>query len=110
MKRHTLLLALLGALAPAAARADAPLPPILRRAGIEQRLDEQVPLDALFRDEDGRIVRLGNYFGEKPVILVLAYYRCPMLCTQVLNGLVEGLRGVPWNVGDQFRVLTVSFD
>src|SRR5262249_28900556 len=60
--------------------------------------------------EAGQSVRLGDYFDGKPVILVLAYYRCPMLCTQVLNGLVDGLRGVPFNAGEQFRVVTVSFD
>ena len=92
------------------ARAADTLPPILRNVGITQRLNAQVPLDTDFRDEEGRSVRLGDYFGDKPVVLVLAYFRCPMLCTQVLNGLVDGLRGVPWDIGDQFRVLTVSFD
>jgi protein SCO1/2 len=90
--------------------AQTALPPILRDIGIDQRLGEQVPLDLKFVDETGRPVVLGDYFGEKPVILVLAYYRCPMLCTQVLNGLVEGLREIPWTIGKEFRVVTVSFD
>src|SRR5262245_58765869 len=74
---------------------------------IEQRLNEQVPLDLTFRDEDGRTVRLGQYFDGKPVILVLAYYRCPRLCSQVLNGLVEGLRKIDYEIGHEFTVVTV---
>jgi protein SCO1/2 len=100
-------------LAAAAARGDDPrpvLPPALRSVGFDQRLDEQVPLDLDFVDEDGRPVRLSDYFGEKPVILVLAYYQCPMLCTQVLNGVVQGLRELPFTIGKEFDVLTVSFD
>ncbi len=69
-----------------------------------------MPLDAQFRDEDGRTVALGDYFGDKPVLLVLAYFRCPMLCTQVLNGVVRALLEVPLDVGKDFTVLTVSFD
>jgi protein SCO1 len=77
---------------------------------IEQRLNEQVPLDLLFRDESGRAVELREYFGHKPVILVLAYYRCPRLCSVVLNSLTESLRGIDYEIGDQFTVVTVSFD
>jgi protein SCO1 len=87
------------------------LPKILRNVGFDQRLNEQVPLDIPFVDDEGRPVTLGKYFGEsKPVILVLAYYRCPMLCTQVLNGLVQGMRDMPFTIGKEFRVVTVSFD
>jgi protein SCO1/2 len=85
-------------------------PPILRGVGIDQRLGEAVPLDAIFEDEDGRAVRLGQYFHGKPVILVLAYYNCPMLCTQVFNGLVSSLRAISFDVGREFDVLAVSFD
>jgi protein SCO1/2 len=92
------------------ARAQAPLPQALRDVGFDQRLDAPVPLDAEFRDETCRAVRLGDYFRGKPVILVLAYYRCPMLCTQVLNGLVQGMLGLPFDVGKEFDVVTVSFD
>jgi protein SCO1/2 len=91
-------------------QADENLPPLLRGVGIDQRLDEQVPLDLAFRDADGNTIRLGDYFGDKPVILVLAYYKCPRLCTLVLNGLVRTLLDIPFNVGEQFRVVTVSFD
>jgi protein SCO1/2 len=83
---------------------------VLRDVGIHQRLDNQVPLDLAFRDETGATVHLSDYFDGKPVILVLAYYRCPMLCTQVLNGLVDSLRGMDFEIGKQFRVITVSFD
>jgi len=87
------------------------LPKILRNVGFDQRLNEQVPLDIPFVDDEGQRVTLGKYFGDnKPVILVLAYYRCPMLCTQVLNGLVQGMRDMPFTIGKEFRVVTVSFD
>jgi protein SCO1/2 len=78
--------------------------------GIDQRLGEQVPLDAVFRDEEDNPVRLGRYFGSKPVVLTLVYYKCPMLCSEVLNGLLDSLRKLPFEVGDRFTVVTVSFD
>jgi cytochrome c oxidase subunit II len=86
------------------------VPQPFRDVGLDQRLDAQVPLDLEFRDETGRAVRLGDYFRGKPVILVLAYYRCPMLCTQVLNGLLDALRGLPFVSGNEFQIVTVSFD
>jgi protein SCO1/2 len=101
------LAAILGTLP---ARAQPALPPQLQGVGIDQKLGGQVPLDLVFRDEHGRRVRLGEYFGGRPVILVLAYYRCPMLCTQVLNGLVHALWEVGLDMGDDFEVVTVSFD
>jgi protein SCO1 len=91
-------------------QAQTELPPALRQVGFDQRLDAQVPLDLEFKDEAGRTIKLGDYFGSKPVILVLAYFRCPMLCTQVLNGLVRALLDIPFNVGKEFNVVTVSFD
>jgi len=78
--------------------------------GIEQRLNESVPLDLVFRDETGAQVRLGDYFGKKPVILSLVYLKCPMLCTLVLNGLVRSLRATSFDAGREFEVITVSFD
>jgi protein SCO1/2 len=92
------------------ARAESTLPPLLRGVGFDQRLDEQVPLDLVFRDEAGQSVKLGDYFHGKPVILVLAYYRCPMLCTLVLNGLVQGMLDMPFDAGKDYEVVTVSFD
>jgi protein SCO1/2 len=95
---------------PSRAGADAPLPQILKNVGFDQRLNEPIPLDTAFRDEEGRDVKIGDYFGKQPVIVVMAYFRCPMLCTQVLNGLVEGLRQTDLTMGKDFRVITVSFD
>lgn len=78
--------------------------------GYEQRLDAQLPLDLIFTDETGKRAPLRTYFDGKPVILALAYYDCPMLCTLVLNGLVKALRTLSLSVGSDFNVLTVSFD
>lgn len=74
------------------------------------RLGDRVPQELTFRDESGQPVRLGDYGQSRPVILVLAYYRCPMLCTLVLNDLVKGLRGVPFDAGNEYEVVVVSFD
>jgi protein SCO1/2 len=86
------------------------LPPLLRDVDFEQRLGESIPLDLVFRDEAGQTVRLGDYFGTRPVILTMAYYNCPMLCGLVLDGLAQSLRGLRFNLGEQFVVVTVSFD
>ncbi|HEY3171868.1 MAG TPA: SCO family protein [Thermoanaerobaculia bacterium] len=85
-------------------------PPILRNVAIEQHLDRPLPLDLPFRDEAGRSVRLADYFGKRPVVLVLAYYNCPMLCTQVLNGLLSASRVLSFDAGREFEIVTVSFD
>lgn len=85
-------------------------PAILDRIGIDQRLNQQIPLDTVFRDETGREVQLKEYFGKKPVILAFIYYNCPMLCTLVLNGLVGSLNGMSFTVGKEFDVVAVSFD
>jgi len=86
------------------------LPTVLKKVGIDQRLNEQIPLDAVFKDEQGRDVRLSQFFKGKPVVLSLVYYACPMLCNQVLNGMLGSFRQVSFNVGEQFEVVTVSFD
>ncbi len=103
------------ALSPPAVRAASrpaasALPLALEHVGIDQRLGAQVPLDLVFRDENGNEVALDQYFGERPVVLAMAYYECPMLCTLVLNGLVRALRALAFGVGTEFDVLTVSFD
>lgn len=85
-------------------------PPMLQQVGIEQRLNGQVPLDLKFRDETGKTVQLKDYFGKRPVILNLVYYQCPMLCGEVLSGLTSSLQLVPFDVGKQFEVVTLSFD
>lgn len=86
------------------------LPPVLKKVGIDQHLNEQLPLDAVFKDEQGRDVRLGQFFNGKPVVLSLVYYQCPMLCNQVMNGMLGSFRQISFNVGEQFEVVTVSFD
>jgi protein SCO1 len=90
---------------PASAR-----PPVLQDIGIDQLLNNQVPLDLEFRDETGRTVKLAEYFKDKPVVLSLVYYNCPRLCTQVLNGLLGALKSLPMTPGNEFVNLTVSFD
>jgi protein SCO1/2 len=106
--KRTLLLSLF-AVAWAAGRAPgAPSPNDVK---VEPRPGNQVPADAVFRDDSNENVELGHYFGDKPVILVLAYYRCPRLCTEVLNDLSKGLQGVrPYTAGRDFQVVVVSFD
>jgi len=85
-------------------------PPRLENVGIEQHLDAQVPPDLLFRDDAGKTVRLGDYFGRKPLILNLVYYNCTMLCGEALAGLASAMRLVKFDVGSEFDVVTVSFD
>ena len=86
------------------------LPKALNDVGIDQKLDEQLPLELEFRNESGQLVKLGAYFGKKPVVLSLVYYQCPMLCNQVLNGMVSAFRVMAFRPGEEFEVVTVSFD
>ena len=83
---------------------------VFREVGIDQKLNGQVPLDLPFRDEHDRRVTLREYFRGKPVVISLVYYACPMLCTQVLNGMVETFKTLGFSVGDEFDVITVSID
>jgi len=85
-------------------------PPRLENVGIEQHLDAQVPPDLTFRDETGKTVKLADYFGRKPLILNLVYYNCTMLCGEALAGLASAMRLVKFDVGNEFDVVTVSFD
>ena len=85
-------------------------PQILQQVRFDQRLGEQVRLDTPFRDEMGRQVRLGDYFGERPVVLVLAYYECPMLCGLVLNGLAGSLKALAFSPGQEFEIMVASID
>jgi protein SCO1 len=85
-------------------------PDLLKDVGIDQKLGEQVPLHLPFRDETGKTVELGQYFGQRPVILSLVYFNCPMLCTQVLNGQEASMKGLPMDAGNQFEAVTVSID
>jgi protein SCO1/2 len=89
---------------------DPPLPAALKGVGIDQKLDQQLPLDTPFRDETGRQVNLREYFGARPVILAPVYYECPMLCTEVLNGLVRALKVLSFAPGKEFEVVAFSFN
>ncbi len=106
----------LGAQADAPGLRPAPGPPAssmpsaLQTVRFEQKLDATLPLDAAFRDEQGQVVKLGDYFGRRPVVLAFVYYECPMLCTQILNGLVSGLGVLDQTAGTDFDVVAISFD
>ena len=86
------------------------LPAILQKTTIHQNLDQPLPLNAEFRDETGRTVHLGDYFGKRPAILALVYYRCTMLCPEEMNGLVGALEMLKFTPGKDFDVIVVSFD
>ena len=87
------------------------MPDALKAVGIEQKLGDQLPLDTILKDESGRDVKLGDYFGKgRPVVLALVYYECPMLCNQVLNGLTGSLKGIALDPGKDYDVVALSFD
>lgn len=85
-------------------------PAALRDVAFDQRVNEPMPLDAAFRDETGKTVRLGDYFGARPVILVLVYYRCQSLCPLLLEGVARSLHGITFTAGDQYNLVVMSFD
>ncbi len=85
-------------------------PPYLQNVGIEQHLDGQVPRELTFVDDTGRTVKLGDYFGSKPIILNLVYYNCTMLCGEALAGLTGAMKMIKFDVGKEFEVVTVSFN
>jgi len=82
---------------------------VIQQVAFEQKINQPLPLDLTFRDEAGRSVALGDYFGRRPVVLALVYYECPMLCTYVLDGLVRTLKPLSFNPGQDFEVVIVSF-
>jgi len=107
---HVLFLLVMAAMT-LPAQTSALKPKILDDVGITQRLGESVPLGLVFRDETGKTVKLGDYFhSHKPVVLTMVYYECPMLCTEILNGLVRTLRVIPLSAGKDFNIVTVSFN
>jgi len=116
--RRTLAAAILLALPALASAQMGPVPPppmaatpgVLQEVGFDQKLGDTIPLDLAFKDETGKDVKLGDYFGKKPVVLSLVYYQCPMLCTISLNGLAGALEVLSFVPGQEFEVLTVSFD
>jgi protein SCO1/2 len=104
------LLVILAGVEPVQAQGDLPQD-LIKEVGFDQKLDAQLPLDLEFTDSAGQSVRLGDYFGDKPVILSLGYYECPMLCTLVRNGLFESLQGLEYfTAGEDFEVVVVSVD
>ena len=115
MRRTIPLLAVaavwLAAAGPAAAQLANQVPEELQEVGVEEHLDAKLPLELEFRDEHGRVVKLGDYFdGVKPVVLTLNYYQCPMLCGLQLNGLLDGLKELEWTPGQEFELVTVSIN
>jgi protein SCO1/2 len=86
------------------------MPQALREIGFDQNINQQLPLDTQFRDEDGRTVSLGSYYGSKPVLLAFVYYTCPMLCTQVLNAMTATISTLSLDAGKDFDVVLVSID
>jgi len=85
-------------------------PKLPGEVSIQQNLNAQLPLDLMFRDESGKVVRLRDYFRGKPVLLNFMYYRCPMLCSMVMEGISSSLTELKFNVGQEFDVITVSID
>lgn len=123
--RKLAVTAIMAAIAMGAAQAQVPAPQtgwqgdgstnqkigILDQVGIDQRLNQQVPLDLTFVDENGKQVQLRQYFGSKPVLLALVYFQCPMLCSQVLGGIAGALNGIiRFDAGRDFNIVAVSFD
>lgn len=83
---------------------------LLRQVAFEQNLNAQLPLDTVLKDESGREVTIGSFFGKKPVVLLFVYFECPMLCTLELNGLIRNLRALSLSAGKEFEIVTVSID
>jgi protein SCO1/2 len=105
-----MLLALTGIAGASASAQQTNTPGILNKAGITQNLNAQIPPDLLFRDETGKSVRIGDFFGPKPIVLSLVYFDCPALCTEVLNGELRTMKAISLDLGKDFDALTVSFD
>jgi protein SCO1/2 len=96
---------------PAEARADSAPPPGVQELDVVEHLGAQVPLDLVFRDTDGVPVRLGDWVrGDKPILLTTGYFRCPVMCGLALRGVAAGVKDLGWQAGDEFRLLTISFD
>ena len=105
-----MILALVGIAGVSANAQQTNTPTILNKAGITQNLNRQIPQDLLFRDEAGKSVRIGDFFGRKPIVLSLVYFDCPALCTEVLNGELRTMKAISLDLGKDFDALTVSFD
>jgi protein SCO1 len=104
------LLAVSGIAAHSARAQQLTTPPILSKVGIEQNLNAQIPPDLMFRDETGKSVRIGDFFGRKPILFSLVYFDCPALCTEVLNGELRTMKAISLDLGRDFEAITVSFE
>jgi len=105
-----MLLALAGIAASSAHAQQVATPAILSKVGITQNLNARIPPDLLFRDEMGKSVRIGDFFGRKPIVLSLVYFDCPALCTEVLNGELRTMKAISLDLGKDFDAVTVSFE
>jgi len=105
-----MLLAFTGISAVSAGAQQATTPAILSKVGITQNLSAQIPPDLMFRDETGKSVRIGDFFGQKPIVLSLVYFDCPALCTEVLNGELRTMKAISLDLGKDFEAVTVSFE
>src|ERR1700722_16589266 len=108
--QFAIFLLLIAAAANTARAQQATTPEILNRVGISQNLNTQIPPDLAFRDENGNPVRIGDYFGKKPIVLSLVYFDCPALCTEVLNGELRTMKAISLDLGKDFEAVTVSFE
>lgn len=104
------LLACFGLCALSANAQQTGAPAILKQVGITQNLNTQIPADLTFRDETGKTVRVGDFFGKKPIVLSLVYFDCPALCTEVLNGELRTMKAISLDLGKDFEAVTVSFE
>jgi protein SCO1/2 len=86
------------------------MPRPLLEIGFDQKINEQLPLDATFRDETGQEIALSSLYGKRPVVLGFVYYECPMLCTQVLNAITATVSTLQFNAGQDFDLVLISFD
>jgi protein SCO1 len=105
-----MLLALFGVATVSASAQQVTTPSILNKVGITQNLNAQIPPDLMFRDETGKSVRIGDFFGQKPIVLSLVYFDCPALCTEVLNGELRTMNAISLNLGKDFEAVTISFE
>ena len=101
------LLAVSGFAAHSASAQQLTTPPILSKVGIQQNLNAQIPPDLMFRDETGKSVRIGSFFGRKPILFSLVYFDCPALCTEVLNGELRTMKAISLDLGKDFNAVTV---
>jgi protein SCO1/2 len=105
-----MLLALAGIVASSAKAQQVSTPAILSKVGITQNLNARIPPGLMFRDETGKSVRIGDFFGRKPIVLSLVYFDCPALCTEVLNGELRTMKAISLDLGKDFDAVTVSFE